>query len=169
MKEKERYYYDGLGEDIYDSEIDDYPSNKTICDTLNQQSKLIKEFEEKIKNCENCLVLDYSSGEWRKISDMQQENKQFKEELDRYSELFKMKNKDFYGIEKSEYEKLQKGTKEIIKQSQKQLAIRELEKLKDTVECVLNNALKNSSLNQSYYDRLLDEIDNQINKLKGEE
>ena len=45
-------------------------------------------------------------------------------------------------------------------------AIDELEKVKETTECVLDNALKNSSLNQSYYDRLLDEIDNQIKRLK---
>ena len=45
-------------------------------------------------------------------------------------------------------------------------AVEKLEKVKETTECVLDNALKNSSLNQSYYDRLLDEIDNQINELK---
>lgn len=44
--------------------------------------------------------------------------------------------------------------------------IEQLEKVKETTECVLDNALKNSSLNQSYYDRLLDEIDNQIKQLK---
>ena len=45
-------------------------------------------------------------------------------------------------------------------------AVEKLEKVKETTECVLDNALKNSSLNQSYYDRLLDEIDNQIKQLK---
>ena len=45
-------------------------------------------------------------------------------------------------------------------------AIEQLEQVKETTECVLDNALKNSSLNQSYYDRLLDEIDNQIKQLK---
>ena len=45
-------------------------------------------------------------------------------------------------------------------------AITELEKVRETAECVLDNALKNSSLNESYYDRLLDEIDNQIAELK---
>ena len=44
--------------------------------------------------------------------------------------------------------------------------IEQLEKVKETTECILDNALKNSSLNQSYYDRLLDEIDNQIKQLK---
>lgn len=45
-------------------------------------------------------------------------------------------------------------------------AVEKLEKVKETTECILDNALKNSSLNQSYYDRLLDEIDNQIKQLK---
>ena len=45
-------------------------------------------------------------------------------------------------------------------------AVEKLEQVKETAECVLDNALKNSSLNQSYYDRLLDEIGNQINQLK---
>lgn len=44
--------------------------------------------------------------------------------------------------------------------------IEQLEKVKETTECILDNALKNSSLNQSYYDRLLDEIGNQIKQLK---
>lgn len=44
--------------------------------------------------------------------------------------------------------------------------IEQLENVKETTECVLDNALKNCSLNQSYYDRLLGEIDNQIKQLK---
>lgn len=46
--------------------------------------------------------------------------------------------------------------------------IEKLEKVKETTECVLDNALKNSSLNQSYYDKLLDEIDQLIEEIKGE-
>ena len=46
-------------------------------------------------------------------------------------------------------------------------AVEKLEQVKETAECVLDNALKNSSSNQSYYDRLLDEIDNQINVLRN--
>ena len=45
-------------------------------------------------------------------------------------------------------------------------AVEQLEKVKETSECILDNALKNSSLNESYYDRLLDEINNQIKQLK---
>ena len=45
-------------------------------------------------------------------------------------------------------------------------AVEKLEQVKETTECILDNALKISSLNQSYYDRLIDEIDNQIKQLK---
>lgn len=85
----------------------------------------------------------------------------------RLVEFLNLMNEDWWAL----YERNKKLREENrqLKQSQKQLAISELEKVRDTVECVLDNALKNSSLNQSYYDKLLDEIDNQINKLKGEE
>ena len=45
-------------------------------------------------------------------------------------------------------------------------AVEMLEKVLDTTENILDDAVKNSSLNQSYYDRLLDEVDNQIKQLK---
>ena len=61
---------------------------------------------------------------------------------------------------------LWKGKYERANQDKISFTIEQLEKVKETAECVLDNALKNSSLNQSYYDRLLDEIDNQIKQLK---
>ena len=64
---------------------------------------------------------------------------------------------------------LWKGKYERANQDKISFAIDELEKVRETAECVLDNALKNSSLNQSYYDRLLDEIDNQIKQLKEKE
>lgn len=57
-------------------------------------------------------------------------------------------------------------TGEIETQDKISFCIEQLENMKETTECVLDNALKNSSLNQSYYDRLLGEIDNQIKQLK---
>ena len=64
---------------------------------------------------------------------------------------------------------LWKGKYERANQDKISFAIDDLEKVRETAECVLDNALKNSSLNQSYYDRLLDEIDNQIKQLKEKE
>ena len=45
-----RFYYDEFLEEIYDEQIGDYPSNQSICGTLNQQSERIAELEEQLKN-----------------------------------------------------------------------------------------------------------------------
>ena len=45
-----RFYYDEFLEEIYDEQIDDYPSNQSICGILNQQSERIAELEEQLKN-----------------------------------------------------------------------------------------------------------------------
>ena len=82
-----------------------------------------------------------------------------KEEIERFNKQLDEKDKEI------EY---QESMKILAVENQNKKAIEQLEKVKETTECVLDNALKNSSLNQSYYDRLLDEIDNQINGLKGE-
>lgn len=60
MEVKKRYYFNGLFDGIYDSKIDDYPSNETICTILNQQDKLIKLLEEsnRLANINNYLA-DY--------------------------------------------------------------------------------------------------------------
>ena len=46
---KRFYYYEFL-EEIYDEQIDDYPSNQSICGILNQQTERILELEEQLKN-----------------------------------------------------------------------------------------------------------------------
>lgn len=45
-----RFYYDEFLEEIYDEQIDDYPSNQSICGILNQQTERIAELEEQLKN-----------------------------------------------------------------------------------------------------------------------
>lgn len=45
-----RFYYDEFLEDIYDEQIDDYPSNRTLCEILNNQDQRITELEEQLKN-----------------------------------------------------------------------------------------------------------------------
>ena len=67
--------------------------------------------------------------------------------------------------EKDKEIEYQESMKILAVENQNKKAIEQLEKVKETAECVLDNALKNSSLNESYYDRLLDEIDNQIKQL----
>ena len=46
-----RFYYDEFLEEIYDEQIDDYPSNQSICGILNQQSERIAELEEQLQEC----------------------------------------------------------------------------------------------------------------------
>ena len=92
------------------------------------------------------------------------------EQLKKFDDL----NKTFFDLFRTAFKEPDKvddlfNTLKTIQEKQDQdkisFAIDELEKVKETTECVLDNALKNSSLNESYYDRLLDEIDNQINQL----
>lgn len=45
-----RFYFDEFSEDIFDDEIQQYPSNQTICNILNQQQERIAELEEQLKN-----------------------------------------------------------------------------------------------------------------------
>lgn len=45
-----RFYYDEFLEEIYDEQINDYPSNQSICGILNQQAERIAELEEQLAN-----------------------------------------------------------------------------------------------------------------------
>ena len=50
---EQRFYYDEFLEEIYDEEIQTYPSNQSICEILNQQSQRIAELEEQLKKFES--------------------------------------------------------------------------------------------------------------------
>lgn len=45
-----RFYYDEFCEEIFDEEIQTYPSNQSICGILNKQAERIAELEEQLKN-----------------------------------------------------------------------------------------------------------------------
>jgi hypothetical protein len=45
-----RFYYDEFCEEIFDEEIQTYPSNQSICGILNKQADRIAELEEQLKN-----------------------------------------------------------------------------------------------------------------------
>ena len=45
-----RFYYDEFCEEIFDEEIQTYPSNQSICGILNKQEDRIAELEEQLKN-----------------------------------------------------------------------------------------------------------------------
>ena len=44
-----RFYYDEFLEEIYDEQIQTYPSNQSICGILNKQEDRIAELEEQLK------------------------------------------------------------------------------------------------------------------------
>lgn len=150
MKDKERYkliYNDEeLGEAIIDTEedlSDDIHGWNILCDLLNQQDKRIKELEDVLEKyeIENAEELDgvlkplIDNGElenWRKVIFWKAQNERLKQER---AEL---------------------------KQTQKQLAISELEKVREKFGYKHNTQLVVSS---KY---LRDFIDNQIKELKGE-
>ena len=50
-----RFYYDEFLEEIYDEQIDDYPSNQSICGILNQQDQQITELEKQLAEKEKRL------------------------------------------------------------------------------------------------------------------
>ena len=56
-----RFYYDEFLEEIYDEQIDDYPSNQSICGILNQQAQRIAELEEQLKNARTKYFVGYDS------------------------------------------------------------------------------------------------------------
>ena len=128
-------------------------SNKVLNDQLNKSTEHIGELEDYYTGytealvTENLELKEQLSEKEKEIAYMTKQAKKFNNEAQKYFE-------DAY-------------CNDTIYQDKISFALEELEKAKETTECVLDNALKNSSLNQSYYDRLLDEIDNQIKLLKG--
>lgn len=84
MKEKERYIIDRFDEDIFDIKKEYYPSNQTICDTLNQQYKRIKELEEELDDAKRDYIpkLEFGLQRANKMGrDAEKENQQLKQQL----------------------------------------------------------------------------------------
>lgn len=99
------------------------------------------------------------------ISDKEKENDTLSAKFEQANEIIKNPNTLIFQQQEL-IDNLQITIKEKNKK-QNQKAIDELENTRNIVEEVLDIALKNSSLNQKYYDELLDFIDEQINELKG--
>lgn len=65
MKEKERYTYTG----------------KEVGEIERKYETQLEEKEKEIEKLNNALILDYDTGEWRKICEMQEENKKLNQQL----------------------------------------------------------------------------------------
>jgi hypothetical protein len=84
------------------------------------------------------------------------------EELNRYAELFGMKNKDFYVVEKPEYEKMKQGAKEIVNELKQQLA-EERKKVVQEIKDKISDGLYQNSYGETFVDgdiyKILDQIE----------
>ena len=137
---------------------------------IEQQDK-ISDLEAKLAEKEKERELDNSF--WKQECDSLQKTLVEKEkEIDNLYNRLNSKQKFYEMSLEKDYKEYLSRLDKLEKQCDKDkisFTLEQLEKVKETTECVLDNALKNSSLNQSYYDRLLDEIDNQIKQLKEKE
>ena len=139
---KERYkYYEKINQ-IYDEEDDElcaYLNTNKVISILNQQNKRIKELKEINQQ------LEQEVNDWKqRFNSSEKWNKTLLQNSATVSELKNDKIKQ-------------------LKQSQKQFAISELEKLKDFIDHNIEIENDMSALKlQEFYD-------NQIKKLKGEE
>ncbi|MBR4004160.1 MAG: hypothetical protein IKI95_08990 [Clostridia bacterium] len=59
------------------------------------------------------------------VADLEAKLAESEKELNRYAELFGMKDKDFYVVEKTEYEKMKQCAKDIVMQLKQQIAEKE--------------------------------------------
>ena len=163
MEEKERYeihIYDDICVDLYDNGVLDKSINDTykLEELLNQQDKRIKELQEKLSS-----VYDVTNESLRFARDSLQklvnENQQLKDQARKaYQEglLQKQFDKDM------EIQELKDKIAQL-KQSQKQVAIDELTRLKDFIDhnIEIENNIGALKLQEFY--------GNQIKSLKGEE
>lgn len=102
--------------------------------------------------------------------EIRKRNKRIDEIVDRDKKLFDDKNKEIEDLS-LQISELNSKITQMEEQDMifhNQLAIQELEKTLNFIENVFDIALKNCSLNNGYYDQILDFIDQQIKLLKGE-
>lgn len=163
MEEKERYDRHSY----YPQRYIDNETNKiiNIKDTLNRQNKRIKELE-LLLNADKKIKTNSIKG----FEKLKEENQQLKERISIKMEELHIA---YCGIEdvKTKNGNLKAEIKQL-KQSQKQLAIEELENLKKEF---YSRKLEYKTMENSFHiyglriDRIFEIIDDQIKSLKGEE
>ena len=166
MEEKERYQLErpnGTFSEIHDTKLDVWYSNRQpITELLNKQDKHIKELEAQEKfnfdYRDRCQLEEYQRWADKEITKLNNQNKQLKKQISKMEETLGR-------IMSGEYipANIVDKSLKLSKQSQKQFAISELEKLKDFIDHNIEIENDMSALKlQEFYD-------NQIKKLKGEE
>ena len=140
--------------------------NEQLKQQLEESEKLINILEE-YKFCADNIIQFYADkcdNYYQQLEDIKKESKRLKFDLAMFKSVNEIINR--YGIEKAREILFQ--TEITKKQDKISFAVAELKKTLSYAEDILNEALKNSSLNNSFYDKLLDKIDNQIENLEKE-
>lgn len=165
-------FYNGMCEKCYkEKNYAEYPFKQGINDYQNQLDQLKQQLEEKgkeinIKNNKLCELKKQLQNCQNEIIRLKASNKNLmsviwktkRERANKGRQVCQSQN------ESIKYKKLLNKSG----QNQKLLAIQELEKTLNFIENVFDKALKSCSLNNGYYDQILDFIDQQIKEIKGE-
>ena len=119
--------------------------------------------------CPVVYVNGLLGGKDKTIADLEAKLGEKNDELNRYAELFGVKDKDFYVVEKTEYDKMKQGAKEIVEQLKQQLAEKdqEITNLKDNWNNLCNYLGDQIAKNyDADYDFVYNEILEKVNELR---
>ena len=156
--------------DWLDNEILTSVDSESYYATINEYEEEVKKLKQRLEESESELVLAKNTSintNKMEILHLQIENEELKQQLAEKDEEIAYLTKQVKKFNNEAQKYFEDAyCNDFHNQDKISFCIEQLEKVKETTECILDNALKNSSLNQSYYDRLLDEIDNQIKQLK---
>ena len=130
---------------------------------IEEKDKEIERLNHKLNVEEPCLIRNYKDM----LEQLIQSHTQLEQEIEKLKQQYTiLENENGKLTTELIMDKYKKAQKEV--SFGKQLAIQELEKTLNFIENVFDKALKNCSLNNGYYDQILDFIDQQIKELKGE-
>lgn len=174
MEEKERYRYIVATNKLYDSQEDELyfyniNSNKVIS-ILNQQDREIKQLKKELSKYKSYKTTEERIRDLENLySDYKKENQQLNEHI-KELELLLRADKKMESCTLKAFEKLKQENQQL-KQSQKQLAISELKKVKKSVLEIDKTEIKvlKNGYSTLYCDRpeVITIINNQIKELGG--
>lgn len=157
------------------------PFTTRIQDLLNQQDKRIKELEEELDDAKRDYIpkLEFGLQRANKMGrDAEEENQQLKEKLNNFETCMEKYNVEdiehldlmlfvLSGETKYHLKEIKDKHKKELKQSQKQLAIAKLEKVKENIKKVpITDFDLSGNFEKMYKQDAIRQIDNQIKQLK---
>ena len=157
---------EAFGEDIQEMALEEIETLNRVAENNKKVALLVSaEHNAKIEKLEKQLAeKEQELEDWEdgtiveKLWHTQRQLAEKEKEIEKYKELCTISK-----LEDLQIENMLLKSK---KQDKISFCIEQLKKVKDTAENILDDAIKNCSLNESYYDNLLDKIDNQIEELE---